>query len=283
MKRLFTFGCSHTNHGYPTWANILAEEFDKHFNFGLEGSGPFYLFNQISNLIKHKDKWNLSKDDYFVFLIPEENRHDVVVKHDVLNPNPVYEEQFITNTIHNDCEKWYTKKYKMEFSHLDGLIKTTLYVESIIRLLQSHGLNYKIMTALDGADLHPHWKYEKYIGNLRNLIGDYEPLQTIGRNFKEKEIHYYFLNDKGELEMDGHWIIPIHLEFVKSNFDFYKETNVDKYLDIHESITKTNVFRFEMKEQEMILNKNEYGARYHYSYWPGGGLFIGSQNKLLPT
>ena len=263
MKRLFTFGCSHTNHGYPTWANILAEEFDEHFNFGLEGSGPFYLFNQISNLIKHKDKWNLSEDDYFAFLIPEENRHDVVVNyHD--------EEQFITNTIHNDCEKWYTKKYKMEFSHLDGLIKTTLYVESIIRLLQSHHLNYKIMTALDGDDYGNKWKYEKYIGNLRNLIGNYEPLQTIGRNFKEKEIHYYFLNDKGKLEMDGHWIIPIHLEFVKSNFDFYKETNIDKYLDIHESITKTNLF-----------NLNEYSAKYHYAYWPCGGLWSSSQNKLL--
>ena len=56
MKRLFTFGCSHTNHGYPTWANILAEEFDKHFNFGLEGSGPFYIFNQINEHYKKESE-----------------------------------------------------------------------------------------------------------------------------------------------------------------------------------------------------------------------------------
>ena len=70
MKRLFTFGCSHTNHGYPTWANLLAEEFDEHYNFGLGGTGPFYLFWQISNLIKHKDKWKLfgKKDEEIIWV-----------------------------------------------------------------------------------------------------------------------------------------------------------------------------------------------------------------------
>ncbi len=279
MKRLFTFGCSHTNYHYPTWANILSEEFDEHFNFGKEGSGPFYLFNQISIIIKHRDKWNLSKDDYFAFLIPDENRHDVVTNYRGSDKNTPNQEQFITNTIYHDYEKWYTKKYKMEFSPLDGLIKTTRYIESIIRLLDSHSLNYKIIPAMEGVDLNPKWKYEKYVDNLRNLIGDSEPLQRVGRNFKQKEISYYFLNDDGKLESDGHFVIPIHLEFVKSNFDFYKETNVDKYLDIHESITKTNVFD-DMSDDRI---QEEYGRRYHYAYRPNGSLFVGSQNKLLDT
>ena len=51
----------------------------------------------------------MSDDDYFVFLIPEENRHDVVVEME-------HGEHFITNTIQNDKEEWYTTKYKREFS-----------------------------------------------------------------------------------------------------------------------------------------------------------------------
>ena len=66
----------------------------------------------------------MSDDDYFVFLIPEENRHDVVVEME-------HGEHFITNTIQNDKEEWYTTKYKREFSPNDGLGKVTLYLESI--------------------------------------------------------------------------------------------------------------------------------------------------------
>ena len=42
MRRLITFGCSHTNHRYPTWANILGLNFDKLLNFGRGGSGQLY-------------------------------------------------------------------------------------------------------------------------------------------------------------------------------------------------------------------------------------------------
>lgn len=267
MKRLFTFGCSHTCHGYPTWANILAEEFDEHINFGQAGSGPLYAFYQISNLINNKEKWKLSEDDYFVLLIPEENRNDVVIGNGV----PEFgNERIVTNTIHNDCEEWYTDKYKREFSPSDGLIKTTLYIESIVRLFQNHRFNYKIINALYGLHYQNTDRYKLYKEHLKNLIGHSDSLQTIAKEHTEKEIHYYFLNEQNELEWDGHWYIPIHLQFVKSNFDFYKETNVDKYLDIHESITKTNLF-----------NVNEYSAKYHYAYWPCGGLFSSSQNKLL--
>jgi hypothetical protein len=39
MKRLFTFGCSYTNYGWPTWADLLGLEFDHFENWGLAGTG----------------------------------------------------------------------------------------------------------------------------------------------------------------------------------------------------------------------------------------------------
>lgn len=39
MKRLFTFGCSYTNYGWPTWADLLGLEFDYFENWGLAGIG----------------------------------------------------------------------------------------------------------------------------------------------------------------------------------------------------------------------------------------------------
>lgn len=46
--RLFTFGCSFTRHIWPTWADVMAHEFDlKLYNFGEAGRGNQYIFNQI--------------------------------------------------------------------------------------------------------------------------------------------------------------------------------------------------------------------------------------------
>ena len=39
MKRLFTFGCSYTNYGWPTWADLLGLEFDHFENWALAGIG----------------------------------------------------------------------------------------------------------------------------------------------------------------------------------------------------------------------------------------------------
>ena len=47
MRRLITFGCSHTNHRYPTWANILGLNFDKLLNFGRGGSGQLYATHSL--------------------------------------------------------------------------------------------------------------------------------------------------------------------------------------------------------------------------------------------
>ena len=42
MRRLIISDFPHTNHTYPTWANILGLNFDKHINFGRGGSGQLH-------------------------------------------------------------------------------------------------------------------------------------------------------------------------------------------------------------------------------------------------
>jgi hypothetical protein len=38
MKRLFTFGCSFTNYAWPTWADIVGQDYDYYENWGYRGS-----------------------------------------------------------------------------------------------------------------------------------------------------------------------------------------------------------------------------------------------------
>lgn len=60
VGRLFTFGCSFTQYDWPTWADILAREFDQFENWGKLGAGNHFIFNSliechIRNIISAED------------------------------------------------------------------------------------------------------------------------------------------------------------------------------------------------------------------------------------
>lgn len=58
--RLFTFGCSFTRFAWPTWADILGQEFDQHINSGRVGAGNLYIFIKLITAIQ---QYNINKDD----------------------------------------------------------------------------------------------------------------------------------------------------------------------------------------------------------------------------
>lgn len=47
MSRLFTFGCSFTQYHWPTWADIIGQEFDYYENWARSGMGNQYIFNSL--------------------------------------------------------------------------------------------------------------------------------------------------------------------------------------------------------------------------------------------
>lgn len=46
-KRLFTFGCSFTHYHYPTWADIIAQNFTEFQNWGDPGAGNNFILNSL--------------------------------------------------------------------------------------------------------------------------------------------------------------------------------------------------------------------------------------------
>ena len=45
--RFFSFGCSFTNYRWPTWADIMAANFEHHENWGKVGAGNYFIANSI--------------------------------------------------------------------------------------------------------------------------------------------------------------------------------------------------------------------------------------------
>ena len=59
-KRLFAFGCSFTQHIYPTWADVIYRSMSpdvEFFNFGKSGGGNIFIANRLTEA-NRKYKFN---------------------------------------------------------------------------------------------------------------------------------------------------------------------------------------------------------------------------------
>lgn len=73
MKRLFTFGCSFTQWNWPTWADILAKNYDQFQNWGIAGTGNRAIAHRVSECVL---KNTLTDQDTIVIQWTDYNRFD---------------------------------------------------------------------------------------------------------------------------------------------------------------------------------------------------------------
>lgn len=102
MKRLFTFGCSFTNYCWPTWADILATQYNQYQfseNWGRAGGGNQYIFNSVVECITRN---KLSSDDHVIVMWTSANREDRYVRGEWIGAGniynqAIYDKSFIKN------------------------------------------------------------------------------------------------------------------------------------------------------------------------------------------
>lgn len=77
FKRVFTFGCSFTSYAWPTWADIIVKDFKNRGlygrNFGLCGSGNFYLFVKFMEAHRY---YKFNNEDLIIFSWTSFQRED---------------------------------------------------------------------------------------------------------------------------------------------------------------------------------------------------------------
>lgn len=74
-NRIFAFGCSYTRHIYPTYADIIANQYpDARFvNLGKSGAGNQFLMSHLSQA--HR-VFSFAKDDLIIIMYPSVTRED---------------------------------------------------------------------------------------------------------------------------------------------------------------------------------------------------------------
>lgn len=92
------FGCSFTNYIWPTWADFLSFDYDEYYNYGQEGAGNQFIFEQLSEAIITHD---IDRLDTVIIMWSTYQRHDLyrnnkwVTPGNVLNAHPIYDIQYI--------------------------------------------------------------------------------------------------------------------------------------------------------------------------------------------
>ena len=138
FNRFFSFGCSFTQHNYPTWANIIHYDLNIPFqNWGRTGAGNQFI---CSKLVECDSVNKFNEDDLVIIVWSGWNREDRFLDNEwktlgsIFN-NSIYDESFIRKywNLENDliknstfislARKAYANVIKFEGSAMDPLLE----------------------------------------------------------------------------------------------------------------------------------------------------------------
>lgn len=127
--RLFTFGCSYTKYKWPTWADILAREYEYFENWGQSGAGNHYIFN---SLVECNQRHKFTANDTVMIMWSSIAREDRYVGQTWVTPGNIY------------SQETYDKEFVKNFADNRGyLIRDLAFIQSTKLILDSIGCKYQ--------------------------------------------------------------------------------------------------------------------------------------------
>lgn len=161
-RRFFGFGCSFTQGRWPTWVELLEENFDHSENWGQAGAGNFFIFNSI---IECHIKNHITKDDTIGVMWTNVSRED-----------RYRQGQWITkgNVFNSDWDK----KWVRDWADIRGYyIRDLGCIYATKKILDSIGCTYHFMSMVDIDN--PGDKTQVDRPNISDLLENYQEVLDI--------------------------------------------------------------------------------------------------------
>lgn len=128
MTRFFAFGCSFTRGLYPTWADIVARQYEHYQNWAQPGAGNSFIFYSLVECHKRNV---ITKDDVVMIMWSNIGREDRYVKGEWLTPGSIY----------NQTE--YDATFVNKFADPTGyLLRDSAHLSATKQLLDNIGCSY---------------------------------------------------------------------------------------------------------------------------------------------
>jgi hypothetical protein len=147
-KRCFAFGCSYTKYRWPTWADVIGENFHFYKNYGRGGASNLYI---LQKFIQANDLYKFTKDDVILVMLTGFGRF-------------TYYENNALHT-HGEIRSWYHSTQNPSMGKFldsgiwtEDLGATNSYIaaKTIKELLTHIGCEYKIHLAIDNSHFIKH-------------------------------------------------------------------------------------------------------------------------------
>lgn len=227
MKRLFAFGCSLTYYSWPTWADLISQEFDQYYNFGVMGCGNQFIH---FTLFEADALFSLNENDTVLIMTSHPFRNDTFVRddHDFLRwqgRGYVYQ----PSNVDIYTEKWLREMWSSE----QGYMYSWLALKSITHFLQSKKVKFKIVPGFswtyNGAPMECSDEsfIRPYIKQIEQLLHVSTPLYNwVEENYNEKD---FFVFDN---QIDQHPTVKMHAEYVKNFMPEHFTSKVQESVEV---------------------------------------------------
>jgi len=97
-KRFFAFGCSMTSYGWPTWADIVAQEIPESYNYAQSGGGNLFISCQVTEAnLRH----TFTDSDLVMVMWSSTAREDRYINGNWLTPGNIYTQNYYDDNFVN--------------------------------------------------------------------------------------------------------------------------------------------------------------------------------------
>lgn len=244
-NRLFTFGCSHTQYRWPTWADIIGLNYSEFYNFGQPGSGIFFMLYQFVFANEH---FEFNKNDTLLFMLSNEARIDIIKKENWLREGLAF------NSIDVFGEKFFE-----HYSEIHAVESSYVNVYFLKEMLDKIGCKYELFYAFE-----PFFKNKSNLFDTTTIDIWNKTFNLTNKNIKSltefaKSINdnsYYLINSEtNEGYTDGHFKISTHLNYVKTYLSKYYNEKNDEVVKKWEMEKINNELDYEVEKKFVNITK----------------------------
>lgn len=250
FKRFFTFGCSFTEHIYPTWADVVRKSFPdaSFFNFGKSGAGNLQIAVRIAEA---NTRYKFNEDDLVMVMFTSFTREDRWVDGKWQSFGNVYNNHYYDKSFYKYCDPiGYAIK---DFGLIELVVNYLKNTKATVYCMPSSPVDNFIE---DEMSSNQKASPESVVSLYKNLYSNLPTplLEYLGANYPK--VIYYDTNTK-EKHVDSHPNPWSHYEYIHNNVmhlneesKYYAKEWTDALDNLHDRYNITNYF-------SNIVHRNE--------------------------
>jgi len=218
-RRFFAFGCSFTNYRWPTWADILGQQYQHYENWGQAGAGNHYIFNAVMECDQRR-RWqpndvvvvcwtNVMREDRY-----HQDRGWITLGN--IMTSPIFTREFITDSV----------------SERGNTIRDLAYVKAVKNLLELRGVTWRFLSMCSFQQLEP-WD-DRQVSGCQDVFELYQDVldcvspsfvDVLGTGFWHHNTEHRRRDPDGRV--DYHPTPREHLQYVNTVLPEWAPGNID--------------------------------------------------------